>query len=214
MPTKHIDDATAAELDDLYVRCVTLTQQPAKEVEVLRLAIRKGINNIVDDDILSSMSVKSAVWQTLAYQLWEEVLNLWPEDAITGDKFDELVQGRSAIWQQYPSQICRDALRAQLVNEFIEPLYISTHPLFPLESYCATDDERRAAAEERRKLDAEYQAALSALNSRIYASLTPQERALTQYYADRVSFEPIGEGDFTVLIKEPAGDKPSENAAH
>ncbi|QCK75681.1 hypothetical protein E4K08_02935 (plasmid) [Raoultella ornithinolytica] len=48
MPTKHIDDATAAQLDDLYVRCVTLTQQPVKEVEVLRLAIQTGIGNISD----------------------------------------------------------------------------------------------------------------------------------------------------------------------
>jgi hypothetical protein len=31
---------------------VTLTQQPVKEVEVLRLAILNGIGNITDNDIL------------------------------------------------------------------------------------------------------------------------------------------------------------------
>ncbi|ECE0486500.1 hypothetical protein KX75_20230 [Salmonella enterica subsp. enterica] len=63
MPTKHIDEATAALLDDLYVRCVTLTQQPVKEVEVLRLAIHTGIGNITDNQILASMTVKDSVWQ-------------------------------------------------------------------------------------------------------------------------------------------------------
>lgn len=61
MPTRHIDDNTAAQLDELYVRCVTLTQQPVKEVEVLRLAVQSGIGNITDNDILSSMTVKDTV---------------------------------------------------------------------------------------------------------------------------------------------------------
>lgn len=64
MPTKHIDDATAAQLDDLYVRCVTLTQQPVKEVEVLRLAIQTGIGNITDNDILANLAVKDSAWRT------------------------------------------------------------------------------------------------------------------------------------------------------
>ncbi|EAA5259343.1 hypothetical protein DP804_23120 [Salmonella enterica subsp. enterica] len=73
MPTKHIDEATAALLDDLYVRCVTLTQQPVKEVEVLRLAIHTGIGNITDNQILASMTVKDSVWQRLAEQTWAEL---------------------------------------------------------------------------------------------------------------------------------------------
>ena len=82
MPTKHIDDATAAQLDDLYVRCVTLTQQPVKEVEVLRLAIQTGIGNISDNDILASMAVKATVWERLAGDVWTEVTKEWPAAGI------------------------------------------------------------------------------------------------------------------------------------
>ncbi|EBR4458226.1 hypothetical protein C2478_20245 [Salmonella enterica] len=66
MPTKHIDDATATQLNVLYVRCVTLAKQPVKEVEVLRLAIQTGIGNITDNDILSTLSVKDSDWQNSA----------------------------------------------------------------------------------------------------------------------------------------------------
>jgi hypothetical protein len=76
MPTKHIDDSTAAELEELYGRCVTLTQQPVKEVEVLRQAIYKGIRNIADDDILSAMSVKDTVWS--------EITAHWPAEGVSG----------------------------------------------------------------------------------------------------------------------------------
>ncbi|HAN6626532.1 TPA: hypothetical protein IF071_004934, partial [Escherichia coli] len=96
IPTKHIDDGTTAQLDDLYVRCVTLTQQPVKEVEVLRLAIQTGIGNITDNDILSTLSVKDSVWQRLAGQCWAEVSACWPEVAITGENFEPLATAHSA----------------------------------------------------------------------------------------------------------------------
>ncbi|MGF2402338.1 hypothetical protein ACQUTF_21160 [Enterobacter cloacae] len=94
MPTKHIDDATAAQLDNLYVRCVTLTQQPVKEVEVLRLA----------------------------ETVWSELTRRWPEEAITPVRFESLAGEFSETWQQLPSGRCRSAIRERLESRVSEPL--------------------------------------------------------------------------------------------
>ena len=107
MPTKHIDDATAAQLDELYVRCVTLTQLPVKEVEVLRLAIHKGISNIDDDDILSAMSVKDTVWKNPAETVWNEITSSWPAEGIDAENFDQLAAEHSPTWCRYPSEKCK-----------------------------------------------------------------------------------------------------------
>ncbi|EFR8872220.1 hypothetical protein H1Z24_001507 [Salmonella enterica] len=121
MPTKHIDDATAAQLDDLYVRCVTLTQQPVKEVEVLRLAIHTGIGNITDNHILSSMTVKESVWQRLADQTWTELTARWPKEAITTVSFEQMAGEHSDTWQQLTGAICRRAIRERLAGRLTEP---------------------------------------------------------------------------------------------
>lgn len=104
MPTKHIDDATALQLDDLYVRCVTLTQQPVKEVEVLRLAIQTGIGNITDNDILSAMSVKDSVWKALAETVWTEITKQWPAEGIDEDSFAQVAADHSLTWSQHPGE--------------------------------------------------------------------------------------------------------------
>ncbi|EDQ2876723.1 hypothetical protein AAP54_10225 [Salmonella enterica subsp. enterica] len=203
MPTKHIDDRTAAELDELYVRCVTLTQQPVKEVEVLRLAIQKGINNIADDDILASMSVKNTVWKGLADMVWNEVTPFWPLDAITGSNFEALAQAHSQTWQRFPSESCRKALHAELIREHIQlsdSMFSTADSLFPMEDFGMSDEEERAAREERKRLNGEYVASLPALDGRLYSELTSHEKTLTHHYTKRVSFEPDGNDDFRVLV--------------
>lgn len=199
MPTKHIDDATAAQLDDLYVRCVTLTQQPVKEVEVLRLALMKGIVNITDDDILATLSVRESVWQRLAETVWTELTCRWPEEAITTVRFDSLAGEFSETWQQLPSGRCRSAIRERLESRVSEPLR-----LFSLTEENAPDEDSRAAAERDTVREVEYRAALPALHNRLFSTLSQHEKALAQLYSDRVTFTPDGAGDFVVSVTEGA----------
>lgn len=199
MPTKHIDDATAAQLDDLFVRCVTLTQQPVKEVEVLRLALMKGIVNITDDDILATLSVRDSVWQRLAEQVWTELTRRWPEEAITTVRFESLAGEFSDTWQQLPCGRCRSAIRERLESRVSEPLR-----LFSPTEENATDEDIRAAAERDTVREVEYRAALQALQNRQFSTLSQHEKALAQLYSDRVSFTPDGAGDFVVSLTEAA----------
>jgi hypothetical protein len=194
MPTKHIDDATAAQLDDLYVRCVTLTQQPVKEVEVLRLAIQKGIHNIADDDILATLSVKDSVWEQLAAQTWSEVAAWWPEEAISADRFELLAEEHSATWQQYPTESCRTALRERLSRKLKLPIFGTSDVLFEGDDFGMAEEERQAAILRERQQDAAYRAELPALHGRQYSSLSQHEQTLARHYDDRVSFTPDGKG--------------------
>lgn len=204
MPTKHIDDATAAQLDDLYVRCVTLTQQPVKEVEVLRLAIQTGIGNITDNAILSSLSAKDSVWKRLAEQCWGEICVWWPEVAITAENFEPLATAHSATWQQLASDVCHQALRAQLARQLLPPIFGPADQLFEPVDLGASDEEIRAAAERDTHLNVEYLLSLKALSGRRWSSLSEHEQLLARHYSDRTSFTPDGEGDFVVSLKEPA----------
>lgn len=199
MPTKHIDDATAAQLDDLYVRCVMLTQQPVKEVEVLRLALMNGISNITDDDILATLSVRDSVWQRLAETVWTELTRRWPEEAITTVRFESLAGELSETWQQLPSGRCRSTIRERLESRVSEPLR-----LFSLTEENATDEDIRATAERDTVREVEYQTALPALQNRQYSTLSQHEKALAQFYSDRVHFTPDGKGDFVVSLTEAA----------
>lgn len=207
MPTKHIDDGTAALLDDLYVRCVTITQQPVKEVEVLRLAIQTGIGNITDNDILSTLSVKDSVWKRLAEQCWNEVCAWWPEVAITAENFEQLASVHSVTWQQLASHACHQALRAQLERQLHPPMFGPADQLFESVDLGASDEEIRAAAERDTHLNVEYQINLKELTGRRWSSLSEHEQLLAHHYSDRISFTPDGEGDFTVQVDspEPAG---------
>ena len=207
MPTKHIDDATAAQLDDLYVRCVTLTQQPVKEVEVLRLAIHTGIGNITDNDILSSMAVKDSVWQRLAEQAWAEVTAWWPESAITAQRFETLATEHSLIWQQYPAERCRTALRAQLSRQLHEPMFGTADQLFGMQDVGMSDEEIRAAAERDAKLDVEYKASLPKLAGRLWSTLSEHEQVLARHYSDKIGFKPNGQGEFEVCMMGNPSDE-------
>ncbi|MGL4183155.1 hypothetical protein [Enterobacter ludwigii] len=199
MPTKHIDDATAAQLDDLYVRCVTLTQQPVKEVEVLRLALMKGIVNVTDDDILATLSVRESVWQRLAEQVWTELTRRWPEEAITTVRFESLADEFSETWQLFPSGRCRSAIRERLESRVSEPLR-----LFSLTEENTSDEDIRAAAERDTVREVEYRAALPTLQNRQFSTLSQHEKSLAQLYSDRVSFTPDDAGDFVVSLTEDA----------
>ncbi|KEY40000.1 hypothetical protein [Pantoea agglomerans] len=204
MPTKHIDENTAADLDELYVRCVTLTQQPVKEVEVLRLAIQKGINNIADDDILAAMSVKDTVWKALAKKVWSEVTAWWPEDAVFGERFEKLAAEYSETWQQLPSENCRLALRSHLGTKIVEPVFGTYSDLFEADDLGMTAEDRKESVERDKRLDADYRASLTLLQDRLYSSLTTREQTLARHYSDRVSFTPDGQGDFVVQVTEAA----------
>ncbi|OWY74510.1 hypothetical protein [Pantoea sp. AMG 501] len=204
MPTKHIDDRTAAELDELYVRCVTLTQQPVKEVEVLRLAVQKGISNIADDDILAAMSVKDSVWKALAAKVWKDVTAWWPEEAIFGERFEKLAAEHSETWQQLPSENCRAALRGQLGDRVKEPMYGTYSELFYDEDFDTTDEDKKSPEARDRQRDADYRAALPLLHGRLYSALNDHEKLLARHYDRLVSFTPDGQGDFVVQVAEAA----------
>ncbi|ELY2498069.1 hypothetical protein ROL03_20030 [Cronobacter sakazakii] len=200
MPTRHIDDTTAAQLDELYVRCVTLTQQPVKEVEVLRLAIQKGIQNITDDDILATLSVKDSVWHCLAEKTWAELTARWPEGAITTVSFEQLAGELSATWQQFTSELCRRAIRERIKSRLAEPL-----SMFSQTDEDASDEEIRAAAERDTHREVEYRHALPALQDRTFSSLSTHEKALINLYSDRISFTPDGSGDFVIQVMDAGG---------
>lgn len=204
MPTRHIDENTAAELDELYVRCVTLTQQPVKEVEVLRLAVQKGISNITDDDILAAMTVKDSVWKALAAKVWNDVTAWWPEEAIFGERFEKLAAEHSETWQQLPSENCRAALRGQLGNRVKEPVYGTFSELFKEDDFSMTGEDGQDPEARDRQLDADYRASLPLLHGRLYSALTDLEQTLARHYGDRVSFTPDGQGDFVVQVAEAA----------
>lgn len=202
MPTKHIDDATAAQLDDLYVRCVTLTQQPVKEVEVLRLAIQTGIGNITDNDILSTLSVKDTVWKRLAEQCWSEVATCWPEDAIGAFGFEKLACEYSETWQQLAGERCHTAMTEQLKNQLFSPIFSTTQRLFTANEFEMSEEEYRAAKEHDAQLDVQYRENLSALAGRLYSTLDDHEKILVKHYRRMVSFTPEGNGDFVVQLAE------------
>ncbi|SNY79796.1 hypothetical protein [Enterobacter sp. CC120223-11] len=204
MPTKHIDDATAALLDDLYVRCVTLTQQPVKEVEVLRLAIQTGIGNITDNDILSAMSARDSVWQQLAEQTWAEVVACWPEAGITEYNFEKLAAGHSDTWQRLSDERCHTVMKERLKQRLWMPVFGPAAQLFTADDFDMNEDELRAARAHDKDLARQYRESLPALDGRAYSTLNDHEQSLALYYTSHISFTPDGQGDFTVVYSEPS----------
>lgn len=149
------------------------------------------------------MSVKNTVWKGLADMVWNEVSPCWPQDAITDSNFDALAEAHSKTWQRFPSESCRKALYAELIREHVQlndPVFSTDDDLFPAAVFGMTAEEEQALREERKRLNGEYLASLPALNGRLYSALSHHEKTLAQHYTKRVSFEPDGNGDFTVLI--------------
>ncbi|MDH3001500.1 repressor [Chelonobacter oris] len=59
MPTKHIDDLTWKRVQEEHVRAVVLTKTSFKDTEILKLLIRKGLENIQNDDYLKFALAKN-----------------------------------------------------------------------------------------------------------------------------------------------------------
>jgi len=50
MPTKHIDDNVWREVEKRTVAAVVATQKPIKETTMLKWLIRKGLENLTEED--------------------------------------------------------------------------------------------------------------------------------------------------------------------
>lgn len=50
MPVKHIPDAIWRKVEKELVKAVIATQLPVKESEIIEVLLRKGLENITEDD--------------------------------------------------------------------------------------------------------------------------------------------------------------------
>lgn len=197
MPKKYIDDVSSAQLDELYVRCVTLTQNPVKEVEVLRLAIMKGVPKISDDDILKTLSVNKCVWQRLAEQTWTELMACLPKDDITMERFDVLAGEYSDTWQKFTAPACRTAIRELLKPRLQEPF---VHGSSDKDGFRMSEGNNCDVVESDEDLDYICNQKLMALQGSLYSELSTQEKDLIHSYRDRARFVPDGKGDYLVEV--------------
>jgi rstR-like phage repressor protein len=60
MPTKHIDDLTWKKVQEEHVKAVVLTKTSFKDTEILKILIKKGLENIKDEDYLKFASIKNS----------------------------------------------------------------------------------------------------------------------------------------------------------
>ena len=60
MPTKHIDDITWKKVQEQHVKAVVLTKTSFKDTEILKILIKKGLENIKDEDYLKFASIKNS----------------------------------------------------------------------------------------------------------------------------------------------------------
>nr|DAT05067.1 MAG TPA: hypothetical protein [Inoviridae sp.] len=59
MPTKHIDDITWKKVQEEHVKAVVLTKTSFKDTEILKLLIKKGLENIEDSDYIKLATIKN-----------------------------------------------------------------------------------------------------------------------------------------------------------
>lgn len=52
MPTKHIDEITWKKVQEEHVKAVVLTKTSIKDTEILKILIKKGLENITEADYL------------------------------------------------------------------------------------------------------------------------------------------------------------------
>lgn len=50
MPVKHIPDAIWRKVEKELVKAVIATQMPVKESEIIEVLLKKGLENITEDD--------------------------------------------------------------------------------------------------------------------------------------------------------------------
>ena len=65
MPTKHIDDITWKKVQEEHVKAVVLTKTSFKDTEILKLLIKKGLENIEDSDYIKLATIKNHEWKYL-----------------------------------------------------------------------------------------------------------------------------------------------------
>lgn len=53
MPTKHIDDLTWKRVQEEHVKAVVLTKMSIKDTEILKILIKKGLENIKEEDYIT-----------------------------------------------------------------------------------------------------------------------------------------------------------------
>lgn len=53
MPTKHIDDLTWKKVQEEHVKAVILTKISIKDTEILKILIKKGLENITEEDYIN-----------------------------------------------------------------------------------------------------------------------------------------------------------------
>ena len=59
MPTKNIDDITWKKVQEEQVKAVVLTKKSFKDTEILKLLIKKGLENIKEDDYIKLATIKN-----------------------------------------------------------------------------------------------------------------------------------------------------------
>lgn len=59
MPSKHIDDFTWKKVQEETVKAVILTKTSIKDTEILKILIKKGIENITDEDYIKYSQKKN-----------------------------------------------------------------------------------------------------------------------------------------------------------
>lgn len=58
MPSKHVDDQTWRQVEKETVKAVGLTQTAFKDTEILKILIRKGLQEISEDDYEEAARLK------------------------------------------------------------------------------------------------------------------------------------------------------------
>ena len=60
MPVKHIPDAIWRKVEKELVKAVIATQRPVKESEIIEVLLRKGLENVTEDDYKTMKADKEA----------------------------------------------------------------------------------------------------------------------------------------------------------
>ena len=209
VPTKHIDDATSAQLDDLYVRCVTLTQQPVKEVEVLRLAIQTGIGNITDNDILSAMSVKDSVWKALAETVWSEMTKQWPAEGIDEDSFAQVAAEHSSTWRKHPGEKFQTNIVEALTDGRIQERSLNER-IFEYRDIASDTFYSRLSKDEIAQKTAILKEAVTSYMGKKLSEVGDEQRLFLMLQAlnkQGISLQPDETGDFVVCLTGTSSDE-------
>ena len=62
MQTKHIDYIKLKKVQEEHVKAVVLTKMSIKDTEILKILIKKGLDNVTDDDYINFANKKESKW--------------------------------------------------------------------------------------------------------------------------------------------------------